>query len=68
MGGNQGRRANDFGTISHKRSLSSPNGARALSPTLSLGRTKADGSSPRDCLVLDEAKEMEERYNMDGHS
>lgn len=34
----------------HKRSLSSPNNARAISPTLSLGGTTAGGGSPKDAL------------------
>lgn len=34
----------------HKRSLSSPNNTRALSPTLSLGGTTAGGGSPKDAL------------------
>lgn len=34
----------------HKRSLSSPNNARAVSPTLSLGGTTAGGGSPKDAL------------------
>ena len=36
----------------HKRSLSSPDGARAPSPTLSLGGTTAGGSSPKDFLQM----------------
>ncbi|KAK4695903.1 proliferating cell nuclear antigen, partial [Lecanoromycetidae sp. Uapishka_2] len=34
----------------HRRSLSSPNNARAASPTLSLGGTTAGGGSPKDAL------------------
>jgi len=34
----------------HKRSLSSPNNARAISPTLTLGGTSAGGASPNDSL------------------
>ena len=34
----------------HQRSISSPYGARAVSPTLSLGGTTAGGGSPKDAL------------------